>query len=60
VTTSEVAGEIWVQRTTSTSITYLGDPLLLSGESYYWKVSTYTNDPWDINSISGVRRFTIR
>jgi fibronectin type 3 domain-containing protein len=58
LTTSLEAGEIWMGSTADTHLLYSGEPPLVSGTTYYWKVGTVTNLPDDLNSISDVWRFT--
>ena len=62
VMTSEVGGEIWTKTLNAgtNSVNYSGSTSLTSGNTYYWKLGTATNDPDDINSISETRSFVIQ
>ena len=60
--TSQVGGEIWTKALNAgtSSVNYSGSTSLTSGNTYYWKLGTATNDPDDINSISETRSFVIQ
>ncbi len=56
VSTARFSGEIWSSTAEDTAAIY-GGPFLTSGATYYWKVGTITNTPWDPNSLSVVWSF---
>lgn len=56
VSTSRFSGEIWSLTMGDTAMVY-GGPFLTPGVTYYWKVGTITNTPWDPNSLSAVWSF---
>ncbi len=56
VSTSRFSGEIWSSTLGDTTVVY-GGPFLTAGNTYYWKVGTITNTPWDPNSLSDVWSF---
>lgn len=62
VMTSQVGGEIWTKSLNAgtNSVKYTGSSTLQSGNTYYWKLGTVTNDPDDINSISVTRSFVVQ